>query len=490
VTEHGDFGEKRSLGIIWAGAGAYALLYFLLGVVRYVTYHSGSDLGLFTQCIATVFRGFHDTPESGSHFTVHFSPILYLCAPLLLATHSPLALVAIQAVAGALAAPPLYLIARKRMPDGLALGVGAVALLYPPLAGVTFTDFHENGFATAATLWLIWAFDARRFALAALFLLLTLGIKEDQGPIVAFAALTGLAFAVRRSDRGQAFFAAGAFVASIATFVFFFAWVRPLAGAVDTWSPTHFYTWSRIVDPRGTAPWYSIGRPAYFLEALVPVAFAALFSPAFVLALPGFAEVLGSHESITYTMGEHYAAVWIPYVLLAFALGIARFSTDSPKTARGFVRASLVLCALVLAVASPTHWGHFLRARNAHDAVLDAALARLPVTLEIGTFDEAYAHLGFDPNAQLGLQKNPRYVLVDETLANSWFTVRYLPLLRSGLARGSYRQVWREDGVSLDERVDGRAAAGAEGQLRGRSSGPLGASPSRRRAFARRRGDE
>jgi uncharacterized membrane protein len=480
----------KSLRGIWLASGAFAIVYFALGVVRYVTYHSGSDLGLFTQCISTVFRGFRDTPEGGSHFTVHFSPDLYLCAPFLLASRSPLALVAIQAVAGALAAPPLFLIARRRLPEDLAFGIACVALLYPPLAGVTFTDFHENGFATAATLWLVYAFDARRFGWAALLLAFALGIKEDQAPLLGFAAIVALALALAARDRGRALFAAGALVACVATFVLFFAWVRPLAGAVEGWSPTHFYTWGKIVDPRGSAPWYSIGRPAYFLEALVPLAFAAFLSPAFVLALPGFAEVLGSHESITYTMGTHYAAVWIPYVLLAFALGVEAAYGRSPRYGRGLVRASIVLCALVLAVASPTHWGHYLRARNAHDAVLDAALGRLPPTLQVGTFDEAYAHLGFDPNAQLGLRANPRFVLVDRTFANSWFTARYLPMLRRGLAAGRYRERWSEDGVSLLERVDGSGNASAERLRDGRGGDAVGAGARDRRALARGGGDQ
>jgi hypothetical protein len=245
-----------------------------------------------------------------------------------------------------------------------------------------------------------------------------------------------------------------------------------------------------VIDPRGSAPWYSIGRPAYFAEALVPVAFAAVLSPAFVLALPGFAEVLGSHESITYTMGTHYAAVWIPYVLLAFALAVAGLYGRSPRLGRGVVRAALVLCVLVLALASPTHWGHYLRPRNAHDAVLDAALARLSPGLDVGTFDEAYAHLGFDPSAQLGLRRDPRFVLVDETLANSWFTVRYLPGLQRGLVAGRYRRLWREDGVSLLERIDGGGAPRAERVRDGRGGGTVGAFARARRAFARGRGDQ
>ena len=60
---------------------AYAAVFFALGVDRYVTYHSGADLGLFTQTIASAFHGFDNTVEGTSHFAYHFSPILYLLAP-------------------------------------------------------------------------------------------------------------------------------------------------------------------------------------------------------------------------------------------------------------------------------------------------------------------------------------------------------------------------------------------------------------------------
>jgi uncharacterized membrane protein len=445
---------------VWLATVAYALVYFALGWDRYATYHSGSDLGLFTQSIASAFAGFSNTTEGGNHFTFHFSPLLFVCAPLLLLTRSPLALVAIAAVACALVAPPLFALARKRMPERLALGVALTALLYPPLAGVTFADFHENVFAPALTLALLWALDARRFAWAAAFAALALCIKEDQATILGFDALLGLAFYLRRRDRSGALFAAGLCAASAVVFVLFFEVVRPLAGARDVWGPTHFYTWSRIVDPRGSAPWYSVGRPAYFLEALVPLSFAPLASPAFLLALPAFGEVLASHESIVYTMGQHYAAVWIGYVLFAFALAIGSTFARAPRTARVLVRTSLVLCALVLALASPTHWGHYLRARNAHDALLDRAVARLTPDANVGTLEEIYSHLGFDPQAELGLARDPHYALLDTELADSVQEERWEPFVRAGLARGQYRVVWRDGSVTLYERTGGALGAG------------------------------
>jgi len=470
-----------ALGRAWLLAALYALVLFALGVDRYATYRAGADLGLFAQSIATVFAGFGNTMEHGSHFTFHFSPILYLCAPLLLATHSALALTALQALAGGLALPPLFLIARKRLPERLAFGVAIVGALYPPLVGVTFTDFHENGFAPAATLWLLWAVDARRLRWAALFAALALAIKEDQALILAFAGACAAVYFAREGDRARATFGAALCGLSLATFGLFFGVVRPLAGATKAWAPVHFYSWSHQAAPRGTTPWYSIGRPAYFLEAVVPLCFVCFWSPALVLALPGFAEVLGSHEALTYTMGTHYAAVWIPYALFAFALGLARIHRRAPHRATNLLRLSTVLCALVLAFASPTHWGHYLGPYTAHDAALDRAIARAGTTLNVGTFDEAYAHLGFDPLARIGVGPDTRFALADTTYANAEFTRNVRPLLQAEVARGRARIVWSDDGVELYERSGGTLGAGAEGATNAGSS-----SVARARALERR----
>ena len=437
---------------IWLGTAAYAAIYFALGAWRYATYRSGSDLGLFTQSLAAAFAGFGNTVEGGSHFTFHFSPILYLAAPFVLAAHSALALVALGAIACALAGPPLFYIARKRMPQNFALATAALVFVYPPLAGVAFADFHENVFATAATLWLLWAVDARKFVLAAAFVVVALCVKEDQAVILAAVALLGCAYYLSKRDRTGALFAAGTAAAACATFTFFFEVVRPLAGARDVWGPTHFYTWSRIVDPRGSAPWYSIGRPAYFLEAMVPLAFACFASPAFVLALPGFLEVLLSHESMTYTMGQHYAAVWIGYVLFAYALGIASLLRRSQRLGTIVLRVAWFCCVAILAFASPTHWGHYLHPYTAHDAALDRALARLPANLDVGTFDEVYAHLGFDPHAQLGLDRMPRYALLDASATTTYLVEKWRPVVRAGLASHAYRLVWSADDIELYER--------------------------------------
>jgi alpha-beta hydrolase superfamily lysophospholipase len=169
-----------------------------------------------------------------------------------------------------------------------------------------------------------------------------------------------------------------------------------------------------------------------------------------VLAIPGLVEVLASREPLMYTMGQHYAAAWIPYVLVAFALGGAALLTS--MRGRRWVASSAALSAIILTFFSPLHLGHFLRWPQPRDAATARLIAKIPQTASIGTYDEIYAHLGFYPHAAVGLSRQPQYVLMDQRYSSMTWDSRILPLLRRDVARGVYRPVSSKDGVMLLER--------------------------------------
>jgi len=436
---------------VWLLAALYATIFFCLGAVRYAAHRSVEDLGIFVQTLATAGRGFTNTIEGQSHFAVHFSPALYLIAPLLSLAHSPLALVAAQAAAGALVAPPLYLLARKRASAAVALGIAGVALLYPPLGGVTFTEFHENGLVPAATLWLLYALDARKWSVAFALAALTLGIKEDQSVIVAWLGFCAFLAARRANDASGARAALALSALALATIPLYFFLIRPLAGAQGAWHPLVFL---HAVDP-GARVGFGRGmtdRLGYLALAFAPLLFLPLRSPAVLLALPGFAETLVSRAPVTYTMGQHYAAVWIPYVLLAFAFAVCDLARAETRRAARALAACAALCAVNYAVANPLHPHYFLRSYEPRDARLDAFLATLPPQLEVGTQEEAYTHLGFDRNATLGIECLPRYALFDFDFPDSNWVVRDGPLLRALVAQGRYRLERRDGGIELYRR--------------------------------------
>lgn len=431
---------------------AYAIVFFVLGAARYATFHSGADLGLFVQTIATSFHGFHNTVEGTSHFAYHFSPILYLLAPPLWLTHSPLVLVAAQAIATALVAPPLFAIACRRISDWYAAALACVALLYPPLQGVTFTDFHEVAFVPAAIAALLWAIDARRFGWATLFAAVALASKEDQSTALAFVGLVGAVYFAQRKERNAAVFSIALFAASVVVFATYFTAIRALAGAPGGWVPQHFYEWAGYAK---ALAWQTqiFGRITYLLEAFVPLALLPLRSRAVFLALPGFAEVLASREPLTYTMGQHYAAVWVPYVLVAFVIAGARLFERSQRSGRRWAWTAAALCTVVSIAFSPLHIGHFVRLPNARDAETSAMLQSLPPTATVGTYDELYSHFGFDPNARIGVRTMPEYIVYDQRYASAAWNGIHLPVVRRARRDGIYAVVSDHDGIVVLRRT-------------------------------------
>jgi uncharacterized membrane protein len=433
---------------VWVAVSVYAIVMTALGIDRYVTYHSGEDLGVFVQAIADAAHGMHDQGELGSHFSHHFSPILYLCAPFLLIAHSPTALIAIQACAGALTAPAIYLLARRHVDERLSTTAAIVTLLYPPLIGVTFTDFHENGFAPAVLAWLLYAVDARRFGLAAIFAILALAIKEDQAYILLLLGAGYAVWSAVHKDKAGAIFGASLSLASAFVLILFFAIILPLSGAAGlNW----FVFANYLTTIHGTATgWTAVfGRLTYLIEAFAPLLFLPLRSPWVLLALPGFVELLSSRWPITYTMGQHYAGVWIAYVLAAFVMALANIAQKNRRLAQSLATWCIGICVAVNIVASPAHWGHFLGWRTSHERALDRTLALIPTGASAGSVDEIFVHMSLNPKAQAGYNGALDYLVVDSTYDSQGWRDVFRPQLQRHLALNRYHLVSSDDGVLL-----------------------------------------
>jgi uncharacterized membrane protein len=432
---------------VWIAAAVYAVVMTGLGVDRYATYHSGEDLGLFVQAIADAAHGMHNQGEVGSHFSHHFSPILFLCAPFLWAFRSPVTLIALQAIAGALVAFPIYLLARRRMDERCSIIAAIIALVYPPLIGVTFTEFHENGFAPATIAWLLYAVDRRDFRLAAVFSVLALAIKEDQAYALAVLGIGYAAWSVYHKDRAGAVFGFALSFASALILVLFFAVILPRSGASGYFAMQYFTTLHGSASGANVV----LGRLSYLLEAFGPLLFVPLRSPWVLLALPGFIEVLSSRWPITYTMGQHYAAVWIGYLLVAFVMGLATVARNNTHRAHVLAISVLMVCVLVNLIASPAHWGHYLGWRTPHDRALDAALARIPAGASAGSVDEIFVHMSLNPQARAGYTGHPAYLVVDDHYRSQGWQDVYRQQWSREMATHHYQAVFTDDGVTLYE---------------------------------------
>ena len=441
--------------LLWTGCLAYAVFFTWLGSIKYAAHRNLVDFGIFAQTIVNAFGCFCN-PIEGSHWAFHFSPFLYAVALAVHAVPSPLTLIALQAIAGALVAPPIYALVRKHTNRQIALLAAAVVWLYPPLAGLIFGDFHENGFAPAAVAWTLYAFDADLSPWVIVGAVVTLAIKEDQALFLAVAGALG-AWRFRGTNRGRV--AATVALLGIVALVLFFAFIRPHAAAAShSWEPVRFYTWS-ATDFRAW-PSATGARLGFLLLIFVPLLFLPFRSSWMWLAAAPLGEVLLSRMPTTFTLGTHYAGAWIGYVLAAFACGVRDISA---RRARTLLVCCLALCALELAVANPLHPGVNLHPAQPRDRALDAFLHSLPPNLDIATQEEAYTHLALrDPQATL-LPERPQtaivncYVLLDSDYPQSPRLQEYGSAFQGFVAAGRYIAVRRTGGIVLYRRAGCRA---------------------------------
>lgn len=429
------------------------MVFTALGALKYLAHRNLVDFGIFAQTAASAFGCFCNSIE-GSHWAFHFSPMLYAVGAVLLFARSPITLIALQAVAGALVAPPIYGLIRRHGGTQCAARRAALLIwLYPPLAGLIFGDFHENGFAPAAVAWTLFAFDAGAMPWTVIGAAAVLAIKEDQAIFLAIAGALGT-WRFRGTSRGRV--AAVVLVASVAVLAIFFGVIQPHANAaaVPSWQPQRFYAWTH--SDVAALPSMLPGRLGFVLLAFAPLLFLPFVSGWILLAAMPLAEALLSRQPTTYTLGTHYAGAWIGYVLVAFALAIARFE---PTRMQKLLSVCIALCAIELAVADPLHPGMNLRRPEARDRQLEAVLGSLPRDISVATQEEAYTHLALrDPYARL-LPEDPShamlacFVLVDGDFPESARLQEYGAHLQALVAQGQYVSAARSGNVVLYRRA-------------------------------------
>jgi uncharacterized membrane protein len=323
--------------------------------------------------------------------------------------------------------------------------------LYPPLAGLIFGDFHENGFAPAAVAWTIYAFDAGLIAWAFVASLITLSIKEDQAVFLGIAGVLG-AWRYRGTQRGR--LAAAVAIVSAAVLVAFFGYIQPHAQAASSaWQPLRFYAWNGIAGA-AIAPAIA-ARLGFLLLVFVPLLFVPFRSRAMWLAVAPLAEVLLSRMPTAFTLGTHYAGAWIGYVLGAFAFA----TRELGERARVLLAICLAVCALEFAVADPLHPGLNLRRPQDRDRALDRFLAALPADAGVATQEEAYTHLAlFDPYARLLPETSDRttqacLVLLDSDFPDSPRLQEYNAAFSRLVRQRRYLWIAGSGGIALYRRV-------------------------------------
>jgi uncharacterized membrane protein len=460
--------------LVWA-AIEFAVL-AVLAVMRTKLWTYGSDTGTFAQIVAGAFGGMRDGVEAGSHFRYHWSPTLALLWPLVALGRSALPLQLLQAAATVACAPLVAAVARPYASGRLANTLGYVTLLYPPLLALGFDEFHELGLFTPLVLALFLAADRSRWLWFAICAALAIGVREDAAlTLIVFGlVLFGIARRSRPLGRGllegrpaapRALAWAGACLAlaSAAALGGYFGLIVPRLGG---WVPSHFYSYpfadgpiALVIAPL-THPLdfaraiFTLGRLTYVLESLVPLAFLPLLSRWGLLALPGAAIVLLANSGYVWRMGDHYAALWIPWLLVAAAMGAVSVERRSERRARSWTVAAGVLCALFLIAFDPLHPLHYLHPYYHDLADARRAIGCVPKDASLATYDEWFSAVAAQrPHATIDRTSGMQYLVYADDFPDTANQRRLRPAVEAEVAAGRYRVVCRYGNVAAYEAV-------------------------------------
>ncbi|MBV8067244.1 MAG: DUF2079 domain-containing protein [Candidatus Eremiobacteraeota bacterium] len=452
----------------------------VLAVVRAKLWTYGSDTGTFAQIVHDSFGGMRNGVEAGSHFRYHWSPTLVVLWPLVAIPANALGLQLAQAAATVLCAPLVAAIARAYVTPRLADGLGVLTLLYPPLLALGFDEFHELGLFTPLVLALVLCAERRRWLAFALCGLAAIGIREDAaltlvafgGALIAIARFRrpkgmGLLDGFTASPRALAVAGASLALGAAVALAAYYGVITPRLGG---WIPSHFYVYpfangplalvaAPFVHPRefGRAI-FTFGRLTYVLEALIPLAFLPIRSPWALLALPGGAIVLLANSGYVWRMGDHYAALWIPWLLIATVASVATLARPAgERRAARWTTLAGVLCAVFLIAFDPLHPLHYLHSYYENLGDARRAIACVPKQASMATYDEWFSAVAAQrPRATIDRTNGVDYLVYAGDFWSDPNQARIWPEITKGVARGEYRAVCRFGAVVTYERVDGK----------------------------------
>ena len=330
---------SRSLPFLLVLTGViYYVCYF--GYYTYCFYYSlrsGYDLGIYDSLVWNMLHGgsfFKTPPWEGpgrSHFGNHAEFIAYLLVPLYAIRQNAGTLLLIQSAVLGSAAIPLYKLARRHIDRWPACLLALTYLLYPALHGENLFEFHFLPFGPFLLWWAWYFLDARRDRWAALFVLLTLGCRED---VSSWVAVLGLYFLLtgRRPRAGVLLAVIGTLYCCALKFV-----AMPYVGGGESFIgiykdlvPPGAKSFGSVVMTVLANPAFTMSTLAemdkliYMLQILVPLAFLPFRRPIWlVLAIPGFFfTVLSTHYGALVSINFQYSAHWIAFFFPGVALGL------------------------------------------------------------------------------------------------------------------------------------------------------------------------
>jgi len=350
------------------GYAVYASRYTLFAHWRFQTYNF--DLGQYDNIFWNALHGrpMVCTPlawmTNWSSLAGHADFGVYFFLPFYAIYPHAETLLVLQSVTLALGAIPVYFFAARRMRPYYASLLAVCYLLYPPLHGANFYDFHFQPMASTFVLFTIWLVDIRRWFWAALTFLIAISCREDISVGLTFFGLYLFLTGYRPK--------AGAVMAAVGTLYFVVVRFYIMAQFGPGWfsdiykdlypQPNGPHSYGGVMQTLATNPSFVFrtlltpDKLRYFLQIVTPIAFLPLRHAYLLPALaPGaLFTLLTTAYGPTTDIAFQYSGHFTPYVFMASAVALASCASHDRLKARATV-AALAIGTLLCT----KYWGAF-----------------------------------------------------------------------------------------------------------------------------------
>lgn len=397
-------------------------------------------MGIFTQSLWTTLyanKFLYHTCElfinpSGSFFGVHFSPILFIVLPFYRLITTPETLLVIQSFFLALAAVPIYKLA-KEYAGGRIVGLlfASLYLMYPAIQFVNWYDFHVQAFLPLFFGFMIYYVAKENWPRYFLFVFLSLTVEEHVAWIVAFTGVY-IAWKYRRqifsSIRSNEPAGRKVLVISVATIFISGLWYWFTLWQRNTFFPTNPEAIGDFLGSTNFAilgakdplqiPWLVITRPWNAIQALMfdgqykllylallfgPLAYFSFKAPsALIPTIPWFAFSFLSQSMAHHTLGNQYQAYLVAFIFAASVFGLRKnfLKTPTLKSIKGSIRKIVAFNLIFFFITSPlcpvinlafpdfTYIGI-----GPHELQLDEVISMIPANASILTQDNIFTQV-------------------------------------------------------------------------------------------------
>lgn len=371
------------------------------------------DLGIFKEALWHTLHGrvMYSPTVGYSFFGEHFTPIMFLLAPLYALWPTSACLLTVQSVAVSLSAWPLYRLARELgLSRALATALPAAMIFSPPMQTALHYDFHMDLLAVPCLSWLVLALHRRQWLWSYVALVLLVSVKEDMF-IPASAAILSRVFTGDRADARRLIPAGLAATAYcfLAMFVIIRAFGPPpgapvyMGGTNTGHGGYKFLRNFRHLSGWGGPMRMLLGQPVRFalyaltdsrlttlLSLLMPLGFLSLRAGRRLILMAPLGIILLSDNPEIVQLRYHYSAIQHPGVFFAAAFGAAAWVRASERPARAMqaITGMVIAGAVVLLGMHPASvWARThatdRHVPTAHTAAVDRLAARIPPTATV-----------------------------------------------------------------------------------------------------------